>query len=130
MSRLLFACIGMCLASALGCDESLCGNRIAQEVASPGGTFRAVVFERDCGATTGFSTQISILPATGRLKNETGNVFVAEGKKGVPLDSRGAMHITAEWRGDNALIVSYPSAAQVFQKVSDYQGVRVTYVAD
>jgi hypothetical protein len=29
-----------------------------------------VVFERDCGATTGFSTQVSILPGTTRLPEE------------------------------------------------------------
>jgi hypothetical protein len=120
----------MCLASAVGCNENLCGNQIAQEVASPSGTFRAVVFERDCGATTGFSTQISILPATARLTNETGNIFVAEDKQGVPLDSHGVVHIMVEWKGDHALIISYPSAAQVFQKVSEHQGVRVTYVTD
>jgi|KBSMisStandDraft_5_1062788.scaffolds.fasta_scaffold116785_2 hypothetical protein len=31
----------------------LCGNDIGHEEASPGGKFKSVVFERDCGATTG-----------------------------------------------------------------------------
>ena len=56
----------------------LCGNTPIVEEPAPGGKFRAVVFERDCGATTGFSTNISIIPARSPLPNEQGNVFRAD----------------------------------------------------
>jgi hypothetical protein len=96
MNRFLFACVGICLASVVGCHDDLCGNQVTQEVSSPSGNYRAIVFEFDCGATTGFSTQVSILPANKKLKNETGNIFAAEGDRGVPLDSRGAMGLKVE----------------------------------
>src|SRR5687767_10343542 len=44
-----------------GCD--MCGNDIQLTVVSPDRKLKAVVFERSCGATTGFSTQVSVLPA-------------------------------------------------------------------
>ena len=57
---------------------SLCGNDISQTVPSPAGGLKAVVFDRDCGATTGFSTQVSILYATESLPNDGGNTLVLD----------------------------------------------------
>ncbi len=37
----------------------LCGNDVLSENISPSGHWKAVVSERSCGATTGFSTQVS-----------------------------------------------------------------------
>ena len=48
----------------------LCGTTIRHVIPAPGGKAPAVIFERDCGATTSFSTQISIVPS--------GAVFSAE----------------------------------------------------
>ena len=53
---LAFAIYGL---SELG--ENLCGNEIIEEIKSPDNKYKLVIFQRDCGATTGFSTQISIL---------------------------------------------------------------------
>lgn len=53
----------------------LCENYFHSESFSPNGELKAVTFQRDCGATTGFSTQISILNADDKLRNERGNVF-------------------------------------------------------
>jgi hypothetical protein len=54
-----------------------CGNDLVKEVRSPDGQMNAVVFQRDCGATTGFSTQVSLLSSNKSLPNESGNLFVA-----------------------------------------------------
>jgi len=53
----------------------MCGNDFYAESFSPNGELKAVTFERNCGATTGFNTQISILDADEELENEIGNVF-------------------------------------------------------
>jgi hypothetical protein len=68
-----------------GCVDP-CGNAVLSEEYSPNREFRAVVFERDCGATTGFSTQVSVLTANGQFltqpswlhSTQPGNVFVAD----------------------------------------------------
>jgi hypothetical protein len=57
---------------------TLCANDIVQEALSPDGTRRAVVFQRDCGATTWFSTQVAIVGASNDLPDRPGNVFVAD----------------------------------------------------
>jgi hypothetical protein len=51
--------LGWLVISAL---EDLCGNDPISETPSPNGQMKVVVFQRDCGATTGFSTQVSVLP--------------------------------------------------------------------
>ena len=38
-----------------------------------------ILFQRDCGATTDFSTQISIISDHEDLSNDGGNIFVTEG---------------------------------------------------
>ena len=57
---------------------SMCGNEVVAQYPSPNGLERLVVFQRDCGATTGFSTQASILPIGKGLKDDSGNVFIAD----------------------------------------------------
>src|SRR4051812_3963383 len=42
---------------------SECKNQIIKEIPSPNGQFKVILFERGCGATTGFNTQVSVLPA-------------------------------------------------------------------
>jgi len=71
----IIAIVGACNYIA----DDMCGNEIHKEYLSPNGSLKAVVFQRDCGATTGFSTQISILNANEKLDNEVGNIFIIKG---------------------------------------------------
>lgn len=57
----------------------LCSNVIHAELPSPDNKYKAVIFQRDCGATSGFSTQISIVQADKALPNDSGNIFVIKG---------------------------------------------------
>src|SRR5687767_14406824 len=59
-------------------NDALCANDILSEARSPDGRARAIVFRRSCGATTGFSTQVSVVRGTEPLPNDPGNVFVAD----------------------------------------------------
>jgi len=59
-------------------DET-CGNQVFSEIVSPGKKYKAMIFQRDCGATTGFSTQISILEAGDSLGNSSGNIYIVDG---------------------------------------------------
>ncbi len=59
--------------------DGMCGNEIYAEEYSPDNRYKAVVFQRDCGSTTGFSTQISIIKMNAALQNKSGNIFVARG---------------------------------------------------
>lgn len=59
--------------------SDMCENEVYSEVSSPDGEYKVVVFQRDCGASTGFSTQISITNSSDDLKNEGGNIYIVDG---------------------------------------------------
>ncbi|WP_269621197.1 DUF5412 family protein [Zhongshania sp. BJYM1] len=59
--------------------RDMCGNEVYTEVMSPNRDHKVVVFQRDCGATTGFSTQISIIDSDDTLENEGGNIYIIDG---------------------------------------------------
>jgi hypothetical protein len=63
--------------------RGMCGNEELSSIPAPDGRLRAVVFQRDCGATTGYSRQLSVLGAAEALPNEAGNVL-AFGDRGQP----------------------------------------------
>jgi len=56
------------------------GNKIIKEVEIPESNYKAVVFFRDAGATTGISTHLSIIKKNESLKNRSGNIFITEGR--------------------------------------------------
>jgi len=58
-----------------------CENTILSEAGSPNGRLNAVLFERYCGATTGLSTQVSVL-RSGIRPDVSGNAFVADTNNG------------------------------------------------
>jgi hypothetical protein len=60
-------------------DKSICRSETFQEVYSPNNEYKVVVYQRACGATTGFRTHISVLKSSAELGNQMGNVFQAEG---------------------------------------------------
>lgn len=108
--------------------DSACGNNVLAEAASPDGKFQAVVFERDCGATTGFSTQVSVLARSSNLGNKTGNVFVADtGHGAAPSGPRGSPVVNVQWRSPNLLSISHHPAARVFLAKHDAYSIQVQY---
>lgn len=89
-----------------------CGNSLAEELMSPDGRFKAVVFERSCGATTGFTTNISILVASGILPDGAGNLFASEGH---PAQIGIQLRWQAQADGKQQLQVASNSKVQVFR---------------
>lgn len=121
----IFLCIGM-----VGCyGFSICENTPEQVVVSPNGELKAVIFDRGCGATTGFVTGISILDSAENLSNaDKGNVLLAEGAYQEPSSSTGrtsGVNFEVEWITDTKLRVrhSIPNVKQ-----SDNVGnIRIRY---
>lgn len=95
----------------------LCGNDQLQEFRSPDGKLKAVVYRRDCGATTGFSMNVSILPAVKGLPNEAGNVLVIDGDT-PPVVS---------WQDGSHLVISRISTDKVLAKSAAWKKVLVSY---
>jgi hypothetical protein len=107
-----------------GCSDG-CGNQVVQSAAAPGRDRRAVVFERDCGATTNFTTQISVVrgePVPGR-----GNVFIADA--GIIPTSWGGPWARVSWRAPDRLLVQYDGSARVFVRNAKAAGVTIEFEA-
>jgi hypothetical protein len=78
---------------SLSASCNLCDNREISRVPSPDGKVDAVIFERDCGATTDFSTQISIVTKSSSVRGTEGNTFIGNSNRGGALEQNGAAHL-------------------------------------
>lgn len=111
----------------LGCSFD-CRNELAARIVSPGGAYEAVLFQRDCGATTGFSTQVSVLPA-GASPGNGGNVFRADANHD-PDMRRGAWHgpwAEISWLSPRHLLIRYANGARLFARETEMDGIAVSY---
>jgi hypothetical protein len=94
--------------------DDMCGNQILSESSSPDQTYRVVVFQRDCGATTGFSTQVSVLKAMEKLPNESGNLFIANTYHGkAPGGIGGSPEVKISWVGPRSVHLTHHKDARV-----------------
>lgn len=106
-----------------------CGNTIVSQVLSPDGRHKAALFQRDCGVTTGFSTQVSILNA-GEPLSGTGNAFRADDDHGAARAGEwGGPWAEIRWLTPNHLLVRYAAKSRLFERDDDVSGVTVTYQA-
>ena len=102
---------------AIGGCADLCDNEIVETMASPNGELAVVVFTRNCGATTGYSTQVSILKAGTELPNEAGNVFIAQSE----------VNVAPKWLSANRLVLAGVSGSSGSIRGSSADGVVVEY---
>jgi len=105
-----------------GCLSFGCENTVVSESPQPGGSYRAVVFVRNCGATTSLSTQVSVLGREVLSDREGGNVFVTDG--GTPEDPG----VTVRWLTRDQLEVIYLAHLRVFLQESSVEGIDVSFV--
>ncbi|TAK91718.1 MAG: hypothetical protein EPO06_03170 [Burkholderiaceae bacterium] len=120
--------IGGSLWFVLSAFPDMCGNELLAEYPSPDNKYRAVVFERDCGATTGFSTQVSILKAGFPLRNEAGNLFSADTDHGKAPDGPGggpAVHVS--WVDVRTIKLTHHARARIFFSRPQVAEITVSY---
>ena len=96
--------------------EDMCGNDIKQKIPSPNGQNVAYVFERSCGATTGFSPQLSVLNKDDDFQNESGNTF------------RSDKDFSIEWIDEKNIKVIYDKSYETSEMGKKVNGVRIEYV--
>jgi hypothetical protein len=93
-----------------------CRNKLRSVTESPDHARLAIVFERGCGATTGFITGVSVLRKGQELGDKASNVFAGE-----------AMDVHASWEANGALVVNYAARARVFFRAVRVNGTSVRY---
>jgi hypothetical protein len=106
-----------------------CQNSLVESISSPDKSYKAVIFVRDCGATTGFSTQVSILKIDDDLDNSGGNILVTDSNHGADTSRNeiGGPFVLAEWQNENTLILKFSSDTRVFKQKEDYRGIQIQY---
>lgn len=94
--------------SACFYGSDMCGNDAYEEFPSPNGKLKAVLFERDCGATTPFSTQVSIIENNQKLENAPGNAFIGSDDGRAPLTNHQTMErLEIKWVDDEHMVIRY-----------------------
>lgn len=94
----------------------MCGNDIVQKVPSPDGEKVAYIFTRDCGATTGFSPQLSILDKNDKFLNKFGNTF------------RSDKNFSIDWLDEKKLQVIYDKKSKTYEMDKRVNGIKIEYI--
>lgn len=106
-------------------DDDACRLQVASEIPSPSGELKAVLFQYDCGATTPFTTNVSVMPAGESTAKKPGNVFSAyHGSSAGPW---GGPNAKIQWLSDRSLKISYIADAKVSLQSSQVGKVAVAY---
>jgi len=108
--------------------QDLCSNEVITEVISPSKKMKAVTFQRDCGATTDFSTHVIIIPIGNTLEKEGNSVFVATTNKGkAPAGRGGGPEVRTRWLSANKLQIEYHQLASVHRSETKSMGTEILY---
>ncbi len=101
----------------------LCGNTFIAEHLSPDSAHEVIVFERSCGATTGFSTHVTLvetLPERGVTPIGTGNVLIAD-------DNAASLDVKVRWIDAKSVELTYRKT-RITTLMSDVEGVEIKHV--
>jgi len=103
----------------------LCGSEVFQEVLSPNSKYKVVVYERNCGATTGFSTNISIIDGhislLGGVTDRPGNIFQADGYPDW-------FEINVKWENNTRLVIEHNGKPIPYYAEENIQDVKIEYI--
>jgi len=103
--------------STQGCWTA-CGERVEGEFPSPDGEYLASVFERDCGATTDFSSAVRVRSRGSEFRGEEIVFLVA-----------GSRDIKVTWADNSTLKVGCDACTEneIFKKEDHWNKVRILY---
>jgi len=104
---------------ALVTSCSTCSNTLRSKTLSSDGRLAAVFSERNCGATTDFSSIVNVQTASDRFDSDQGVLFVAKGH----------YDIAVAWSGPRALLVTCAACSRknIFREVTALGDIAVRY---
>lgn len=116
LSALCLATLGAAIFEGIGSAD--CGVDVFDTLTSPDGRNKAISFGVDCGATTGFNTQLSILPEAAVFDRD---VYPPS----LILDGKWAL--VMRWADHAVLVVSIPKSPRVHKQEKRTGEVTVRY---
>lgn len=111
----------------------ICVNSDIREVTSPNGRRKAMYYTRDCGATTSWSTNVSVVGASVNIPHGPGNVFRAEWDRNAPDLPRtysSGPPAVVRWQNGDQLIITYDRRADAWYRRRTRGDVTVLYRTD
>src|SRR5256885_2142036 len=125
----LAAVLGVAYWAVASFGSGWCANKQIAATDSPDRRARVVVFERDCGATTDFSTQVVVLSPGEDLADRSGNVFVVDSDHGRAAPGPGGgPWVEALWLSPDSILIRFDPEARIFQQSVVVGRVKVRYV--
>jgi hypothetical protein len=91
----------------LAFGRMMCGSRTRAEIRSPDARFVAALEESDCGATTGFDTDLMIVRSRPRL----GIPWLGRPRENVFTLTAGSSHVSLSWESPTTLVVDCADCA-------------------
>ncbi len=109
-----------------GCSSG-CTNSPISRADAPDGLHSAVMFQRNCCATTGFSTQVSVL-RQGSAPSGGGNTFRADDDHGAAaIGEWGGPWTDMTWLAPKHLLIRYAAKSRLFEQQVEVAGVKISY---
>ena len=115
---LLFS--GLFIVSLTACNP--CSNSVKSTAVSPDGQLAARVSERDCGATTDFSSVVNLQRASDKFDPKDGVLFIAKGQHAV----------SSRWTGDKQLLLTCLSCSRkdISRQTTAFGDIDIHYAAE
>lgn len=96
----------------------LCAVDIIATRVSPNGRMTAVIFQKDCGATTAYSTQVALIPAGKRFSAENYPIF---------LVISGTYPPDLKWVSDLEIEVHIPVSERIYKNERRVNDLNIIY---
>jgi hypothetical protein len=110
------------LLSIGGCEflSSRCQDEIKKELRSPDSKYSATVYERDCGATTNFSTIVNLRESSAKFKGDDLGIVIVKGQHAIDL----------AWDGNTTLRLQCRNCRsdEIFKQEKTWKNVEVFLV--
>lgn len=121
MQRVAVALASIAVAGTVACSDP-CSNRVIESLTDPSGSKNAILYTRSCGATTGPSTNISILDRGVAIPSGAGNALVVKDPVSV-AESLGVTRL--RWLNPDTLQVSILAGRSIQRKQKAVGGVAI-----
>lgn len=132
LSATVILSFGGCIARMEHLFSDMCANTVFDQVQSPSGKYKAVLFQIDCGATTDFNSQVVIVDSsfdTSEPKSLPKSFFVADSDRGrAPAGLTLGPEVKLTWLSDKQLELKYHQYARILRSDSNQRGVVIQYM--
>ncbi|WP_426292698.1 hypothetical protein ACN9ML_24275 [Dyadobacter endophyticus] len=109
---------------APGCEDTTC-----ETLFSPDRSHKIILYTRNCGATTGFSTHIALAESDEDIDDGT-TIFVADdnhGESNLHAAYQALVDINARWIDNDSLELSYDRNARLFTEKVKADGITIIH---